>query len=74
MVKSGSIAFYELAGQELVLYWRSLPPLARVTLLFDVSAVIPGQFNGRSSRAYLYYTEEEKAWAPGLKVIVNLSN
>jgi alpha-2-macroglobulin-like protein len=33
-------------------------------------AAIPGTYTGPASRAYLYYTDEFKQWAPGMKVTI----
>jgi hypothetical protein len=34
-------------------------------------AAVPGSYTGPASRAYLYYTDEYKNWAPGLKVHIS---
>jgi hypothetical protein len=34
----------------------------------SVVAAITGSYTGPASRAYLYYTDEHKTWAPGLSV------
>ena len=36
----------------------------------EVLAVIPGSYTGPPSRAYLYYTDEAKSWAPALRAEV----
>ncbi len=36
----------------------------------DLVAQVPGTFTGPASQAYLYYTDDKKHWAPGLKVAV----
>ena len=33
-----------------------------------LQGAVPGSYTGPASRAYLYYTDEYKSWAPGLKV------
>jgi hypothetical protein len=59
-------------GRELVFYWRSLGPDVkddqRIVLDLDLVAEIPGQYEGPASRAYLYYTAEQKQWAEPLRV------
>jgi hypothetical protein len=68
LVKSNKIAAYEVIGREVVLYWRSLAPGQKVELPLSLVAAIPGTYTGPASRAYLYYTDEFKQWAPGLTV------
>lgn len=60
--KPGPIAFFEVRGRELVLYWRDLAPDAKIDLALDVIAHVPGKYRGPASRAYLYYDPEAKFW------------
>ncbi len=68
LVKAGTISAYEVLGREVVLYWRSLDKEARVDLTLSLIAAVPGTYTGPASRAYLYYTDEHKQWADGLKI------
>jgi uncharacterized protein YfaS (alpha-2-macroglobulin family) len=68
LVKSGKIDAYEVIGREVVLYWRFLKGNAKFDLPLSVVAAVPGTYTGPASRAYLYYTDEYKNWAPGLNV------
>ena len=68
LVKKGKIDAYEVRGREVVLYWRSLPENARVTVPISLIAAIPGSYTGPASRAYLYYTDEHKRWVDGMHV------
>ncbi|MBI4574718.1 MAG: A-macroglobulin complement component [Planctomycetes bacterium] len=68
LVRSGAIDFYEVRGREVVLYQRDLAPGQVVSLRLDVVAAVPGDYTGPASRAYLYYTDEQKQWAEGLRV------
>jgi len=43
-------------------------PKQEVSFKVDCIAAIPGEFTGRSSRAYEYYMDEEKHWIEGLRV------
>lgn len=70
LVKSGKIAAYEVIGRELVLYWRSMEGKQAVTIPVSLIAAIPGTYTAPASRAYLYYTDEFKTWASGLKVTI----
>jgi hypothetical protein len=70
LVKSGKIDAYEVIGREVVLYWRGLKAKDTFDLPLSLVAAVPGTFTGPASRAYLYYTDEYKNWAPGLKVTI----
>jgi uncharacterized protein YfaS (alpha-2-macroglobulin family) len=68
LVKAGKIDAYEVNGREVVLYWRYLKAKDKFDIPLSLVAAIPGTYTGPASRAYLYYTDEFKNWAPGLKV------
>lgn len=68
--RRGEIAFYEMHNSDLVLYWRGMSPNQSIKLKVDAVAKIPGTYVGASSRSYLYYTDELKAWVAGMKVEV----
>ena len=55
----------------MVLYWRALKAEERVDLPLSLVAAIPGRYTGPASRAYLYYTDEHKAWVDGLSVEIS---
>lgn len=65
--KAGRIAAYEVRGREVVLYWRELTAHAVVELPVSLVAAVPGRYTGPASRAYEYYADEFKRWAPGLR-------
>ena len=71
LVKSNKIAAYEVTGREVVLYWRELKADETVSLPISLIAAIPGEYTGPASRAYLYYTDEDKQWAAGVAVKIN---
>jgi hypothetical protein len=68
--KAGTIDYYELRDREVVCYWRSLAPERKIDIKLDLVAEIPGRFTGPASRAYLYYTAEQKQWTDPLVVEV----
>lgn len=70
-VAQGKIASYEVLGKDLVLYWRALKANSRHQFAIDLIADIPGSYTGAASRAYLYYTDELKAWYPGESIRVD---
>jgi hypothetical protein len=66
--KAGTIDYYETRAREVVCYWRSLAPSKRIALKLDLVAEWPGRYTGPASRAYLYYTAEQKHWAAPLAI------
>jgi len=70
LVKAGRIDAYEVIGQDVVLYWRYLNANDKFDFRLSLVAAIPGSYTGPASRAYLYYTDEYKSWAPGVAVNV----
>ncbi len=71
LVKSGVVDAFETRGREVVLYWRSMTPSASATLVLPCVAAIPGAYTGPASRAYLYYTDEDKVWVPGVAIRIH---
>ncbi|HEX7843520.1 MAG TPA: alpha-2-macroglobulin family protein, partial [Kofleriaceae bacterium] len=67
----GAIDFYETRPREVILYWRALAPSAKKDVDLDLLAAVPGSYEAPASSAYLYYTAEDKAWAPSVKVTVD---
>ncbi|MCA9270196.1 MAG: hypothetical protein KDA41_17060, partial [Planctomycetales bacterium] len=71
---AGVFDYYELRAREIVFYWRGLSPETRdagaIAFDVDVVAEIPGQFTGPASRAYLYYTDEQKQWTAPLTATI----
>jgi len=68
LVREGKVDAVETRGREVIFYWRSLAPKARHALTVDCVAAVPGTYEGPASRAYLYYTDEDKVWVDGLGV------
>ncbi len=66
--KAGTLDYYETRAREVICYWRCLKPKQKVAVKLDLIAAIPGKYIGPASRAYLYYTSEQKQWANPLKV------
>ena len=68
MKEAGLFDFYEVRPREVTLYWRTIGPSETKEISFDVTAEISGKYTGPSSRAYLYYTAEQKIWAEPLAI------
>jgi len=70
LVKKGTIDAYEVLGRDVVLYWRQILAGQRIDVPLSLVAAVPGSYTGPASRAYLYYTDEYKQWADGLRVTI----
>jgi hypothetical protein len=67
----GAIDFFETRPREVILYWRALAPSATKDVALDLLAAVPGHYEAPASSGYLYYTAEDKAWAPSVQVTVD---
>jgi len=65
--EKGVIAFFETRAREVVLYFDQLQPKERKEVPLDLVAQVPGTYTGPASSAYLYYTNDKRFWAEGLK-------
>jgi len=66
--KSGTIDYFETRPREVICYWRGLRPKQEIDLRLDLVAEIPGRYTAPASRAYLYYTAEQKQWVDPVAV------
>jgi hypothetical protein len=73
LVKEGKIDFFETRGREVILYQRAMKPAEESQLVLSLVAAVPGQYTGPASRAYLYYTDEDKHWVAPLRAEVRPS-
>eukprot|EP01029_Cantina_marsupialis_P013535 TRINITY_DN2999_c0_g2_i1.p1 TRINITY_DN2999_c0_g2~~TRINITY_DN2999_c0_g2_i1.p1 ORF type:complete len:592 (+),score=219.12 TRINITY_DN2999_c0_g2_i1:128-1903(+) len=74
LMKSNQIAFYEIRGREVILYWREMKMGESITIRFDVTARIPGKYVAPASRCYMYYADEKKYWLPGVELEITPAN
>jgi hypothetical protein len=63
------VDFYEVNGSNVVFYYRQMKPGEERIINLDCKAEIAGVYTPAASRAYLYYTNEDKVWT-GLKRVV----
>jgi hypothetical protein len=70
LVDKHVIGFYETRPREVVLYFRDLAPSAVQQIPLDLVAQVPGTYTGPASRAYLYYTDDQKFWTDPVKVTI----
>jgi hypothetical protein len=63
--------FYEMIGNNIVVYYRSLAPNATREINFDLKAEVSGVYDSPASSAYLYYTNEHKVWKSLERVLID---
>ena len=68
LITGGTIDYYETRAREIVCYWRALAPNKKIAVSLDLVAEIPGKYTAPASRAYLYYTAEQKHWVDPVAV------
>jgi hypothetical protein len=66
--EKGVVAFYETHPREVILYFRQLKPDEVVKVPIDLVANVPGEYVGPASSAYLYYNNDDRAWADPIAV------
>ena len=69
--EQGLVDAYETRPREVTLYFRGLAPEAEKRLALDLVAAIPGEFEGPATSAYLYYSDDRKAWAKPVRVRID---
>ncbi|WDF64854.1 MG2 domain-containing protein [Flavobacterium sp. KACC 22763] len=70
LVEKNNVDFYEIFGNELVFYFRKLNARENRKINIDFKAIVPGNYKGAASSAYLYYEKEHKNWNKGLEIEV----
>lgn len=68
LTKAGRIGAYEVIDNAVVLYWRGLKAGESLQVPLAMTAVIPGEYTAAASRAYLYYSDQDKQYKPGTAV------
>ena len=61
--EKGLIGFYETRPREVILYLRDMKPSEVKQIPLDLVAMVPGEYTGPASSAYLYYSNDQKTWA-----------
>jgi hypothetical protein len=70
LVEKKAIDYYEIFGNELVFYFRKLNANETRKINIDLKAIVPGNYQGVASSAYLYYENEHKNWNQGIQIEV----
>jgi hypothetical protein len=69
--EKNQVDFYEVIGNNVVLYFRAMSANEVKNINLDLKAEIPGEYNAPASSAYLYYTNEFKDWKVLDKVVIS---
>ncbi|TDW52418.1 TonB-dependent SusC/RagA subfamily outer membrane receptor [Flavobacterium sp. 270] len=70
LVDKNVVDYYEIFGSELVFYFRKMDPKEIKKINIDLKAIVPGNYKGVASSAYLYYENEHKNWNKGINIEV----
>jgi alpha-2-macroglobulin-like protein len=68
LVEKEVVDYYEIFGNELVLYFRAIGALETKKINIDFKAILSGSYTGVASSTYLYYNNQHKNWNKGLEV------
>lgn len=71
--EQGKFDYYELRGNELILYYEYIKSSASKSFHLDLKAELARTFDAPASRAYLYYYDEHKTWTTldKIKILAN---
>ena len=64
------VDYYEVVGNNIVIYYRQMAPSEVKNINLDLKAEIPGEYQAPASSAYLYYTNEFKCWTAMDKITI----
>jgi hypothetical protein len=73
MQEKGVFDYYEVIGNNVVVYYRALKGSEIRNINFDLKAEVPGEYDAPASSGYLYYTNEYKSWTALDKVTIKKS-
>ncbi len=62
--------YYEIAGNNIAIYYRGMAPSSVKEINLDLKAEMPGDYDAPASSAYLYYTNEYKTWSSTDKITI----
>jgi uncharacterized protein YfaS (alpha-2-macroglobulin family) len=70
LVDKGQVAYYEMSGSNVVLYFRHLKKGEQKDIPLDLKADFAGKFKAAASSTYAYYNDEAKDWIAGTEVTI----
>ena len=70
MVDKKQVSYYEIFDNYLVLYWEHMDAEETKVISLDLKVEFAGEYTGKASNVYLYYSPEAKDWNQGITVKV----
>lgn len=70
LVEDEKVAYYEISGNNVILYFRHIKKNETKDIPFDLKAEIAGDFTATASSAYAYYNDDAKHWISGTQVSI----
>jgi uncharacterized protein YfaS (alpha-2-macroglobulin family) len=71
LVEAKKVAYYEISGNNVILYFRNIQKNRVKEIPFDLKAEIAGNFTAAASTAYTYYNDNNKHWIAGTEVSIS---
>lgn len=68
--EKGMFDFYEVNGNNVILYYRQMKPSEVRNIALDLKTELAGTFEAPASVAYLYYTNEHRNWTALPKITI----
>ncbi|WP_185113823.1 TonB-dependent receptor plug domain-containing protein [Chryseobacterium sp. Leaf405] len=72
MIDKKQVSYFEIFDNYLVLYWEHLEANETKVINLDLKVEFAGEYTGKASNVYLYYTPESKFWNEGIKTKIEL--
>lgn len=71
LVGEEKVDYYEISGNNVILYFRNIKKNGVKEIPFDLKAEIAGNFKAAASSAYPYYNDQNKHWIAGTEVSIS---
>ena len=68
----GDIAYFEVRGRSLVLYWMQVPSEFDLSVDIPMMGSMPGVYSSAASYVYEYYDKNNVFWMSGVKLTVTV--
>ncbi len=70
LVDDGTVDYYEISGNNVILYFKKIKKNENKDIPFDLKADIAGNFKATASSSYSYYNDNAKHWIDGTEVSI----
>ena len=68
----GEIAYFEIRGKSLILYWTNIPSTFSMDVDIPLVGSIPGSYQAAASYIYEYYDKDNIYWMKGMDLTVKV--